>query len=139
MFSPPPGLCQASGFVLLIRPEPTWLWARALCVLAGKGLGAGGEASGSEAPWQSVFRLLLLPEARPSSSASFCLRFSASVSLCETWISCFRLRWQLAKIPVRLDGRRGLWEAKCAAQMSIIPQDYVRYLALGSDTGISAG
>lgn len=38
MFSPPPGLCQASGFVLLIRPEPTWLWARALCVLAGKGL-----------------------------------------------------------------------------------------------------
>lgn len=139
MFSPPPGLCQASGFVLLIRPEPTWLWARALCVLAGKGLGAGGEASESEAPWQSVFRLLLLPEARPSSSASFCLRFSASVSLCETWISCFWPRWQLAKIPVRLDGRRGLWEAKCAAQMSIIPQDYVRYLALGSVTGISAG
>lgn len=139
MFSPPPGLCQASGFVLLIRPEPTWLWARALCVLAGKGLGAGGEASGSEAPWQSVFRLLLLPEARPSSSASFCLRFSASVSLCETWISCFWPRWPLAKIPVRLDGRRGLWEAECAAQMSIVPQDYVRYLALGSDSGISAG
>lgn len=110
-----------SGFVFLIRPEPTWLWARALCILAGKGLGAGGEVSGSEAPRHSVFRLLLLPEAGSSSSASFCPWFSTSVSLCETWISCFWPHWQLARIPVRSDGRRGLWEARCAVQMSIVP------------------
>lgn len=50
-----------AGFVLLRKPESEGLWAQTLCILAGKGLGV--EVSGSEVPWQSVFRLFLLPEA----------------------------------------------------------------------------
>lgn len=49
------------GFVLLRRPESEGFWAQTLCISAGKGLGV--EVSGSEVPWQSVFRLFLLPEA----------------------------------------------------------------------------
>lgn len=61
------------GFVLLRKPESEGLWAQTLCILAGKGLGV--EVSGSEVPWQSVFRLFLLPKLCFLIPLVFCLSF----------------------------------------------------------------